>query len=72
MGVFSHGDNGREIELMVAYGMTPADALRAATTVAAKVLRKEHELGRIAKGFIADAVAVRGNPLQDIFRRRRD
>ncbi len=66
VGVFSHGDNGRELQLMVAYGMSPADALRAATSVAAKVLGKENELGRIAGGFNADAVAVRGNPLRDI------
>lgn len=66
VGVFAHGDNGHELELMVAYGMTPADALCAATTTAAKVLRKESELGRIAAGFIADAVAVRGNPLEDV------
>jgi imidazolonepropionase-like amidohydrolase len=46
--------------------MTAAEALRAATTVAAKVLSKENELGRIVKGYLADAVAVRGNPLEDI------
>lgn len=66
VGVFAHGDNARELELMVSYGMTPADALRAATNVAARVLGREAELGRIAAGYIADAVAVRGNPLADI------
>ena len=66
VGVFAHGDSARELELMVAYGMKPADALRAATTVAAKVLGKQNELGRIAKGYLADAVAIRGNPLEDI------
>lgn len=64
-GVFAHGDNAREIELMVAYGMPPQDALRAATITAAKVLGKEERLGRIAEGFTADLVAVRGNPLVD-------
>ena len=66
VGVFAHGDNARELELMVAYGMSPPDALRAATVTAARVLGKEKELGQIAPGFIADLVAVRGNPLADI------
>lgn len=65
-GVFSHGHNGRELELMVEYGMSPADTLRAATTTAAKVLRRENDLGRVAKGYLADLIAVRGNPLEDI------
>ena len=66
VGVFAHGKNARELELMVAYGMSPAQALRAATITAAAVLRKEHELGRIAPGYLADLVAVKGNPLADI------
>jgi imidazolonepropionase-like amidohydrolase len=66
VGVFAHGRNARELELMVAYGMSPAQALRAATVTAAAVLRKEQELGRIAPGYLADLVAVKGNPLVDI------
>jgi imidazolonepropionase-like amidohydrolase len=66
VGVFSHGKNAREIELMVAYGMSPKAALRAATITAAGVLRQEKELGRLAPGFLADVVAVRGNPLTDV------
>ncbi|MBW8873446.1 MAG: amidohydrolase family protein [Acidobacteria bacterium] len=66
VGVFAHGKNARELELMVAYGMSPAQALRAATITAAAVLRKDQELGRIAPGYFADLVAVKGNPLADI------
>jgi imidazolonepropionase-like amidohydrolase len=66
VGVFAHGKNARELELMVAYGMSPKDALRAATATAATVLRQDKELGRLAPGYLADLVAVRGNPLEDI------
>ncbi len=63
-GVFRHGDNAREIELMVAYGMSPKDALRAATATAARVLGREKELGRVVEGYLADLVAVREDPLK--------
>jgi len=66
VGVFSHGQNARELELMVACGMSPVEALRSATIVAAEVLGREDRLGRIEKGFIADLVAVRRDPLEDI------
>jgi imidazolonepropionase-like amidohydrolase len=66
VGVFAHGRNARELELMVAYGMTPGQALRAATVTAAAILQKERELGRIAPGYLADLVAVKGDPLADI------
>jgi len=66
VGVFAHGENVRELKLMAAYGMPLADVLRAATTTAAKVLGKENELGRIAPGFVADLIAVRGDPLTDL------
>ena len=65
VGVFPHGDNARELELMVDYGMPPAAALAAATTVAARVLGRERELGRIAAGALADLVALTGDPLQN-------
>lgn len=66
VGVFAHGENVRELELMVAYGMSPLEALRSATTTAAEVLRREKDLGRMAKGYIADLIAVRGDPLVDV------
>jgi imidazolonepropionase-like amidohydrolase len=66
VGVFAHGDNARELELMHAYGMTSVDVLRAATVVAARVLRHENDLGRIATGYVADLLAVGGDPLADL------
>jgi imidazolonepropionase-like amidohydrolase len=66
VGVFAHGQNARELELMVAYGMAPLDALRGATSVGARVLHLESRLGRVAEGFEADLVAVAGDPASDI------
>jgi imidazolonepropionase-like amidohydrolase len=71
VGVFAHGDNALELELMVEYGMRPADALRAATSVNARVVHREQELGQVAPGMLADLVAVGGDPTADI-RRVRD
>ncbi len=65
VGVFAHGENARELELLAECGLAPAEALRAATITAAAVLGREHELGRIAPGFLADLVALEGDPLQD-------
>lgn len=65
-GVFPHGLNARQFRYMVANGMTPLQAIRAATTSAAKVIGKENDIGRIAPGYMADMIAVEINPLDDI------
>lgn len=65
-GVQPHGINGRQLAIYVAAGMTPLQALQSATTVAASLLRREHQLGRIRPGFVGDLVAVRENPLTNI------
>jgi len=65
-GVFQHGRNGHEFTLMVRAGMTPMQAIRAGTLSAATLLGREMDVGSVAQGKLADLVAVRGDPLQDI------
>jgi imidazolonepropionase-like amidohydrolase len=69
VGVFAHGDNAREIEMMVAYGMPAVDALKSATSIAGKVLHMN--IGRVQQGMFADLIAVEGDPTRDISALRR-
>lgn len=66
VGVFTHGENGRELELMVDYGLAPLLTLRAATSTNARLLHMEEQIGAIKPGLLADLVAVRGDPVKDI------
>lgn len=66
VGVFSHGDNAREMEAMVDYGMSPVDVLRSATSVNADVFRINNRVGRIKQGLFADIIAVDGDPSKNI------
>jgi imidazolonepropionase-like amidohydrolase len=71
VGVFAHGDNAKEIELMVAWGMPAIDALRSATSVDARVLHMEERVGRVKTGLFGDLIAVEGDPTKDISAVRR-
>jgi imidazolonepropionase-like amidohydrolase len=71
VGVFAHGDNAREIETMVSWGMPIIDALRSATAIDARVLHLEDKIGNVQPGLFADLIAVAGDPTHDISALRR-
>jgi imidazolonepropionase-like amidohydrolase len=65
-GVYPHGDNGKQFFYMVKFGMTPAQAIRAATTSAADLIGRSKDVGSIETGKFADLIAVTGDPLQNV------
>ena len=66
VGVYKHGDNAREMELMVEYGMKPIDVLKSATSINADVFGYSEKIGRIKSGLLADLIAVQNDPSIDI------
>lgn len=66
IGVFAHGDGAKELEMLVDYGMKPVQALKAATSVAAKALHLGEKIGAVKSGLLADLVAVEGDPTADV------
>lgn len=71
VGVFTHGDNVRELELMNAYGMSAKAVLQAVTSGNAEAFHLGNQLGYIRPGYLADLIAVEGNPTQEISALRR-
>ncbi len=66
VGVFNHGDNVRELEMMVEYGMKPLEVLRSVTSVNAQIFDLSKKLGSVKPGLLADLIVVKGNPASDI------
>jgi imidazolonepropionase-like amidohydrolase len=66
VGVFPHGESARELELMAAYGMPPVAVLKSATSVNARVMKMETQIGKVQAGLLADLIAVAGDPARDV------
>ncbi len=66
VGVFSHGDNAREMEMMVDYGMSALETLKSATSINADAFNFDDKIGRLKAGLLADIIAVEGNPIENI------
>jgi imidazolonepropionase-like amidohydrolase len=71
VGVFAHGDNVRDLEIMVDYGLPLAEAVRIATSGNARLFHLADRLGSIKPGLLADVIAVEGDPTKDIAALRR-
>jgi imidazolonepropionase-like amidohydrolase len=71
VGVYAHGDNVRELELMVEYGMPAADVLKAATSVNARLFHLADRVGSIRPNLLADLIAVKGDPSTNVSALRR-
>ena len=65
-GVYPHGDNAKQFATMVTWGMTPMQAIQAATVTAAEALGRSADVGVIAPGRYGDLIAVAGDPLKDV------
>ena len=66
VGLFPHGTNAKQLAVMVRYGMTPMEAIVAATLNGAKLLKREKDFGAIEAGRFADIIAVKGDPIADV------
>jgi len=66
VGVFSHGNNVLELEMMAKYGMKPIDVLKSVTSVNAKLFHLDSEIGQVKSGLLADLIVVEGDPSKDI------
>jgi imidazolonepropionase-like amidohydrolase len=65
-GVYPHGDNAKQFSYMVKFGMTPAQAIRAATSSAADLIGRAQDVGTLEAGKYADIIAVTADPLADV------